>query len=219
MGDMTLTAAVEPVAAPSPEVPSALLVPADTVLTGRHVRLRPLHVDDAAITMTWRSGARASLLNRGAASVAEQARWIASRPDGEFNMIIELLDGTPVGMISLIDVDFHHRRAEPGRLLVGEPELATGVPVAIEALGLIYELAFERLGLERIHGIVAEDNRPVVKLQTYLGLSVEGRLRKHLNINGRLQDAICMGLLADEYRATTRSRISTLVAMSTARNP
>jgi RimJ/RimL family protein N-acetyltransferase len=191
--------------------------PVETVLTGRHVRLRPLRVDDAATTLAWRSDSRASLLNRGALTVDDQARWISSRPAEEFNMIIELLDGTPVGMISLIDIDFHHRRAEPGRLLVGEPELAKGLPVAVEALGLIYELAFEQLGLDRIHGIVAQDNQPVVKLQSYLGLSVEGRLRQHLNINGRLQDAICMGLLAHEYRSTTRHRIRTLVAMSTAR--
>jgi hypothetical protein len=38
---------------------------------------------------------RAGLLNRSAATVADQARWIAARPAGEFNYVIEMIGGPP----------------------------------------------------------------------------------------------------------------------------
>ena len=54
-------------------------------LEGRYVDLRPIRVEDAELTFGWRQGARAVLLNQGAQTVEQQARWIAAnllRPDG-----------------------------------------------------------------------------------------------------------------------------------------
>jgi hypothetical protein len=81
-----------------------------------------------------------------------------------------------------------------------------------EAMKLLYELAFERLGLRRVWGIVASHNRRMVKWQTYLGMTREGCLRQHLFINGQVQDAIAFGLLADDYRRTTLPRLESLIA-------
>ena len=74
-------------------------------LHGQYVVLRPLRVDDAELTLTWRLSDRAELLNTGALSVAEQAEWIASRPKTELNFVIELRSGKPVGMLSLVSID------------------------------------------------------------------------------------------------------------------
>ena len=170
-------------------------------LGGEFVTLRPLKVEDAAITLRWRQGQRAANLNAGAQDLEQQANWIASRPPSEYNFIIELRDGQPVGMVSLTGVDATHRHAEPGRFLIGDEEAVRGIPAAIEAMKLIYELAFDRLNLQRVHGAVVSDNPLMIKWQKFMGMTEEGRLRNHYFINGKFQDAVLFGMLAEEYWA------------------
>lgn len=184
----------------------------DRVLTGEFVRLRPLRVADAELTFRWRTASRARLLNAGSQTVEQQAAWIAGRPAAEWNYVIELLDGRPVGMLSLIGVDAVNRHGEPGRFLIGEEDAVRGVPVAVEAMSLLYRLAFEDLGLIRVFGIVAAGNPLMLKWQKFLGMREEGRLRDHLCLDGRVQDGIILGLLVEEYRRTTLPRMNVLLA-------
>ena len=141
-----------------------------TTIHGQFVNLRPLSVDDAARTLVWRSSPRAFLLNRGAQTLEEQHQWIASRPSSELNFVIELKDRKPVGMLSLIDIDLTHRRAESARFLIGDEASTAGLPVAAEAMKLLYHVAFERLTLTRVYGAVVEDNPLMLKWQLYVGI-------------------------------------------------
>ncbi|HEY8004361.1 MAG TPA: GNAT family protein [Phenylobacterium sp.] len=182
-------------------------------LAGEFVVLRPITVEDAEITHRWRHDERALHLNRSAATVEDQARWIASRPANEFNYIIEIVGGPPVGMLSLVTIDLANRRAESARFLIGDEAAAKGAPVAVEAMKLLYELAFDQLGLERIHGVIEERNTRMVKWQKYLGMVEEGRLRQHMRMDGEFVDVVALSLLADEYRAVTLPRMAGLMAM------
>ena len=185
-------------------------------LVGQFVTLRPLRVEDAAVTHAWRLGERARHLNGSAASVEDQARWIASRPKGEFNYVIELKDGRPIGMLSLVSIDLANRRAESARFLIGDEDAARGVPAAVEAMSLLYEFAYDRLGLERIHGVVEAGNQLMVKWQKYLGMREEGRFRRHFLMEGEFRDAVALSLLADEYRAVALPRMRTLMRLGSA---
>jgi diamine N-acetyltransferase len=185
---------------------------APAALRGEFVSLRPLRPDDAEITLAWRHGDRAGLLNRGATTVAAQAAWIESRPESELNFVIELADGRPVGMLALIGIDRANGHAESARFLIGEEDAVRGVPAAVEAMKLLYELAFDELSLERVWGTIAADNRRMIKWQRYLGMREEGRLRNHYRIDGRFQDAVCLGILAEEYRGQARPRMEALIA-------
>jgi RimJ/RimL family protein N-acetyltransferase len=184
----------------------------DMTLTGEYVTLRPLREDDAELTLGWRQSERAALLNRAARSVADQAAWIRSRPASELNFVIELSGGRPVGMLSLIGIDRENRHAESARFLIGDEEAVKGIPAAVEAMKLLYELAFDELGLERVWGTIAAGNKLMIKWQRYLGMKEEGRLRRHYLLDGVYQDAVCLGILADEYRAMARPRMETLIA-------
>lgn len=181
-------------------------------IKGEFVNLRPLTENDAGITYAWRNAQRARLLNMGASSIEQQAEWIRSRPLSEYNFIIELKDGNAIGMLSLVGVDQRNRHAETGRFLIGDENAAKGIPVAVEAMKLIYELAFEKLDLVRIYGTIADTNRLMVKWQKYLGMKEEGRLRNHYFIDGKWQDAICLGLLVNEYRNYSIPRMNALIA-------
>lgn len=176
-------------------------------LDGQFVILRPLTTEDAAITLRWRNGERAIHLNGGAQNLQQQTEWIASRPPTEYNFVITLKDGRPVGMVSLTGIDTVHQHAEPGRFLIGEETLVRGLPVAVEAMKLIYDLAFESLGVIRVFGSIASDNALMIKWQRFMGMTEEGRLRNHLFINGKFQDAVLFGMLVEEYRTIARPKL------------
>jgi diamine N-acetyltransferase len=181
---------------------------------GKFTQLRPLQADDAAITLRWRLGRAATLLNRGAQSLEEQETWIRARPASELNFIIETSANAPVGMLSLIDIDHVHRRGEAARFLLGEETAVRGLPIAVEAMKLLYFLAFDQLGLRRVYGTVAEDNHRMLKWQRYLGMQVEGRLRKHVLLNGHFQDLIAVGILEPEFREIALPRMNGLIALA-----
>jgi RimJ/RimL family protein N-acetyltransferase len=187
--------------------------------TGRFASLRPLQADDAALTLRWRLSDRAVLLNRGSTTVEEQRAWIEGRPDNELNYVIETADGTPLGMLSLIDIDATHGRAEAARFLLGEEERARGLPIAVEAMLLLYRVAFDELGLTRVYGTVVEDNPRMLKWQMYLGMQVEGRLRRHISINGHLQDVVLVGILEPEFREVALPRMRGLIALAGPNTP
>lgn len=182
------------------------------VLRGEFINLRPLQVADAELTFHWRHAQRAKFLNVGAASVEQQAAWIAGRPSSEHNFVIELKSGHALGTLSLTGIDQVNRHGESGRFLIGDEEAAKGVPAAVEAMRLLYELAFEQLGLVRICGIVAANNPLMIKWQKYLGMKEEGRLRNHLCQDGVFHDAIFLGLLVEEYHNTSLPRMKVLIA-------
>lgn len=187
-------------------------------LQGQFVNLRPLKVEDAALTLEWRRAARARFLNAGAASVEQQAAWIAGRPASEYNYIIELKNGHPIGMLSLTGIDRANRHGEPGRFLIGDEAAAQGVPAAVEAMKLLYELAFDQLELVRVCGIVAANNTLMVKWQKFMGMKEEGRLRNHLCQDGEFHDAVFLGLLVEDYRKVTLPRMKLLMAAAQPKN-
>lgn len=186
----------------------------DIRLSGRFVDLRPLVEKDATRTFCWRQSARAKLLNQGAQSIEEQAVWIGARPPSEYNFIIERKDGRPVGMLSLIGVNPINRHAEPSRFLIGDEDAVRGIPAAVEAMKLLYSFAFEQLGLVRVFGTIVADNKLMAKWQKYLGMLEEGRMRRHYFIDGRFQDAVMFGLLAEEYRRKTLPKMNALIALA-----
>ncbi len=187
---------------------------AKEVVRGEFVALRPLSVADASLTHRWRHADRAAYLNQAAATVEDQAQWISHRPASELNYIIELAGGEPVGMLSLVAIDLAHRRAESARFLIGDEALVKGAPVAVEAMKLLYEIGFERLGLERIHGLIEARNHLMLKWQIYLGMKEEGRLRSHYLRDGEFVDAVALGLLAEEYRRVSLPRMKSLIALA-----
>lgn len=181
------------------------------IISGKFINLRIIQTTDAEITLSWRQSKRAELLNQGATTIEQQSNWISSRPESEQNFIIELKDGKPVGMLSLVAIDLVGRKAESARFLIGDEESVKGIPVAVEAMKLLYELAFDKLGLHRIYGTIASHNPLMIKWQKYLGMKEEGILRDHYFIGGEFRDAVCLGLLEDEYRTVSLPRMQVLM--------
>ena len=183
------------------------------ILEGNICRLRPITVDDAEATLSWRLSERAKQMQQGAATVDEQRAWIASKLNtGEINCIIEY-GKVAVGMISLHDINKRHNNAILGRLLIGEEELVGNAPVAFEAELLLCDFAFDQLKMHKIYGDVVEDNKSMLTLRNYLGYTQDGILRDSLNYSGVYKNVHTFSLLENEYRTKCRPKLVGLVKL------
>src|SRR5438876_3293579 len=123
------------------------------------VRLRLLDDSDLPMTLVWRNQDRVRewFINSEVIAPEDHRRWFERyiTRDDDFVFIIEETQHllTPIGQLSIYKTDFIQRRAEFGRLMIGEPN-ALGKGLAKEATLLACELAFTVLGLEELEAYI-----------------------------------------------------------------
>lgn len=188
-------------------------------LEGKIATLRPLTLDDAAVTLRWRLSKRGRFLQRGAQTEEEQRAWIASRDRAaDLNFIIEF-KGEPVGMSALHDISQQNRSAIMGRLLIGEQDKVGSAPVFFETELLLCDYAFDQLKVHKLYGEIMEDNIGMIRTRLYLGYKQDGTLRDHYLFNGSYKDAIAVSLLEEEYRTVCRPKLVELISLFAGGSP
>lgn len=103
-----------------------------------------------------------------------------------------------IGNIRISGIDWVHRRATRG-IMLGEKD-CWGKGYAKEALELLNEYAFDRLGLHKIGSTHIIDNVAMSFINQKLGFVLEGIHRQELFRGGEYHDVAIWGLLADEWR-------------------
>ncbi|MDP1720731.1 MAG: GNAT family N-acetyltransferase [Candidatus Nanopelagicaceae bacterium] len=169
------------------------------------MRLRLLVVSDAELTLKWRLSPRARLLHVGAQTISEQEEWIQSRPENELNFIIETIKGEPCGMISLVKIDLVNLLAEPARFLVDQN--FSKKPIAVEATLILYKVAFEILGLQKLHGQIVGPNKRMLAWQQHYGMVIEDRLNQQMEKSADREDYCLVSLSRTDYLSITVPRM------------
>ena len=176
--------------------------------------LRPIRVSDAGMTFEWRNLDRASSLGGAPTDVESQVEWISTRPESELNFIICLASNdSPVGMISIIDINHHHGTVQTSRFLIGEEKLVAGLPIAVEAMYLCYEKIFLEWNIRKVWGFVASTNWRMIKWQTFLGMKKEGVQEQQLIVGGEIVDAVLLGLTREHYLDYVQNRMMTMIRL------
>lgn len=98
-----------------------------------------------------------------------------------------------IGNIKL-GIDASHRRGDIG-ILIGDPSV-WGRGHAREAIGLLAEHAFERLGLHKLTAGFYDANVASVKAFAAAGFVEEARMRSHWRVAGGWQDGLMMARFA-----------------------
>ena len=108
-----------------------------------------------------------------------------------------------IGHIELGAIDQRHRSARIARVLVAEPRWR-GRGVAGAAIAELIELAFGRLGLNRLELAVFDFNLAAIRCYERLGFQREGLRREAERVGDAYWSCCVMGLLAREWTAKSR---------------
>lgn len=112
-------------------------------------------------------------------------------------IMVEKEEEIPIGIISLINIDYKNRNAEC-IIDIGEKEhWAKGY--GSESLKLLLDYVFYEMNLHRISLKVFSFNDRAISLYTKIGFQEEGNSRQSLFRNGQWYDIIHMGILKNEY--------------------
>jgi diamine N-acetyltransferase len=135
-------------------------------------RLRLMEETDIEQARLWRNrdDIRHRFVNSDIITPEAQQRWWESyrdREDDLFFVIEETEEGLgPVGALALYDID--NRRAEFGRLMIGE-DAARGRGLAKQATTAALTIAFDHLDLDEVYLKVYPDNEPAIAVYRACG--------------------------------------------------
>jgi UDP-4-amino-4,6-dideoxy-N-acetyl-beta-L-altrosamine N-acetyltransferase len=171
-------------------------------VTAPTILLRDLFEDDRLRILTWRNSPEvaAYMYSDHAISQAEHDRWFdgLAGDDRRHYWIIEV-DGEPVGLANLADIDRTHRRCAWAYYLASPSVRGLGVGSFVEFQ--VIEHVFGTLGLEKLWCEVLASNEAVWKLHMLHGFEREALFRRHVIKNGERVDVIGLGLLAEDWSA------------------
>jgi RimJ/RimL family protein N-acetyltransferase len=136
-------------------------------------------------------------------SLSEQTSWFEAqgRGDHTHRWVVERLDGAPIGVTGLWDVDWHNRNALSALKLGGGPEVR-GAGFGTDAIKAVMAYAFHEVGLERLYSTILADN--AASIRAYCdksGWQVEGRARRHIWRHGRWVDLLHVAALKSDFAA------------------
>ena len=145
-------------------------------IASAHVRLRLLQSSDLATTLRWRNQdhIREWFFTTDVITPAQHRAWFDQYAacDDDFVFIIEEMPShRAVGQVALYHIDWNARRAEFGRLLIGEAD-AQGKGFARAATRLIVEYAFSELGLREVNLEVYAHNTRAIAIYEQCGFAM-----------------------------------------------
>lgn len=130
---------------------------------------------------------------------------ILNNPNSKSYMIVDIETNNPIGITSLVNIDWKNRNAEC-IIDIGEKEY-WGQGFGKESLSLLLQYAFLELNLKRVGLKVYSFNERAINLYTNLGFSKEGEIRENIFRNGSWYNTIIMGLLSEEYTKVKENMI------------
>lgn len=144
------------------------------------IRLRLLEESDLPMTLKWRNQdhIRRWFFNSEQITPARHWAWFEKykERDDDYVFIIEETRTfrRPIGQAALYHIDWEAKRAEFGRLMIGEQQ-ATGKGLARAATESLIHLALDDLGMQEVHLEVFADNAAALAIYAACGFQTTGR--------------------------------------------
>lgn len=173
---------------------------------GERVRLRPMHADDVALWLIEEHSDSEAVrfLNYGMTlpKTEADARAFAERYAGFNNLderilfSIEALDGQLVGGINIHSMNQRNGTFETGSRIY---RAYRGQGYGFEAKVMVLRYAFHELRFQKYNIRCVESNQPMIHHAGRLGCQPEGRIRRHIYMQGCHQDELIFGLTREEF--------------------
>lgn len=132
------------------------------------------------MTLAWRNQdhIRRWFLTSAVITPEQHRAWFEKyrERDDDFVFVIEETETLrrPVGQAAIYRIDRERRRAEFGRLMIGDPE-AHGLGLAHLTTARLVEYAMTACGLREIYLEVLDANQRAITVYTDCGFAIEGR--------------------------------------------
>lgn len=117
--------------------------------------------------------------------------------DGMLLGIFSNASSKHVGNITLHQIDWRNQNAEMG-IIIGDRN-SRGKGYATEAIMLVVEHAFNKLGLHKLYAGMIKGNEASQCAFEKVGFKVEGTLKQHFYLNGGYHDCYRIGFLRSEF--------------------
>ena len=167
------------------------------------VTLRPLERTDLDLVAGWRQSPEGSsaFFSSEPVTFSGQSLWYDSylRDKSDMMFLICDADSTPVGTISLVDIDHRNQKAEFGRLLIAS-SVNRGKGLAMLASKQLLDFGRDQLNLTKIYLYVFGTNSRAIRLYKHLGFQAEGCFAGDIFSEGQWQDVVRMALIFEDNR-------------------
>ncbi len=178
-------------------------------LTGRHVTLRPLALEDrAALVAAAADGDLTDLFFTNVSTLKHPDAFMAAAfKERDFGRAMPfavcLPDGRLVGMTRFMRMHAEHRRVEIGGTFYARSVQRTGVNT--EAKKLLLTHAFEVMACNVVQIRTDWFNRRSQAAIERLGAKRDGVLRNHQVMDGRIRDLVVYSVIASEWPGVKRN--------------
>jgi len=176
-------------------------MPTDPVVRLGDFALRALQIDDAALILRWRNASpvRQTMYSTRTIAEAEHYAWLQrelAAPHSQHFLFI--CAEQAIGYACLTDIRSEHSRCTWGFNL-GDSVQPRGT--GSRMLFLLAEVAFEKLGLEKVWAEVLDFNAASLRVHARLGFQEEGRLIRHIHRTDGVFDVVRLALFAERWHA------------------
>lgn len=114
---------------------------------------------------------------------------------GEYNFCIVCKDlNEVIGTISILNIDYRNRKAEMGRVLIGNKKYR-GKGLIKLAIELIKEYSFKHLNIRKLYCEVLEYNQYAQKAYVATGFTQEALLKEHIYKNGKYENILIYSII------------------------
>ncbi|WP_082235284.1 GNAT family N-acetyltransferase [Halobacillus massiliensis] len=118
--------------------------------------------------------------------------------DKSKSYMIELNENSmPIGIVSLVNIDYKNRNAECIIDIGNQNYWGSGY--GSEAMGLLLNYGFKELNLHKIYLRVFSFNERAINLYEKLGFDKEGELKEHLFRNGEWHGITCLAIFQTNF--------------------
>jgi len=176
------------------------------MLIGKNIILRPLKIDDLEKVNEWRNNLELIKMTQGIRfpkTIEMDRDWFENALKDKSNNNIyfgidEIEKNEFIGIIQLTNIDYISGTCVIG-ISIGDKS-KRGKGYSMEAQKLLYEYAFKMLNIRKITSYVAVYNNISIKMFEKGGFKEEGKLQKHIFIDGKYHDVVILSLFRENFK-------------------
>jgi UDP-4-amino-4,6-dideoxy-N-acetyl-beta-L-altrosamine N-acetyltransferase len=162
----------------------------------RDIYLRRLTKKDLSLIIKWRNTPEIKkwFFSNERFTIEKQIKWYEEyRKKKDARCFIICKKSKPIGTVSLYDIDHKEKKAQFGRLLIGQKQ-DRGKGYAKQATKIMIKYAFCELRLKEVFLEIFRDNIKAISIYRKCGFKQEGNSRKKVFKHGRFKDVILMSI-------------------------